>query len=115
MNNKDLNQSLSRKLKQWNEPLPPGVQGRLRAARSTVLQSPVQKGPSKFLLTAMSFGCVAMVAVISLQVHRHPSSAAPVDDMYMLTSGDDFELYDNVEFMLWLGEQTDYELEQSDV
>lgn len=115
MNDEDLNQSLSQKLKQLNEPLPPGVQGRLRAARRTALQLPVQKRPSKLLMTALSLGCVAAVAVIGVQVHQPPSSAAPVDDIVMLTSGDDIELYDDLEFMLWLSEQTDAELEQSDV
>ena len=115
MNDEDLNQSLSRKLKRLNEPLPPGVQGRLRAARRTALQAPAQKRPSKFLLTAMSLACVATVAVIGLQEHQPPSSTAPVDDMVMLTSGDDIELYEDLEFMLWLGEQSDAELERSDV
>ena len=115
MNNEDLNRSLKQKLKQLDEPLPPNVQGRIRAARRTALQSPAQKRTNKYLLTAVSLGCVATVAVIGLQVYQPPSSSAPVDDMVMLTSGDDLELYEDLEFMLWLGEQSDAELEKSDV
>lgn len=107
MNNEDLNKYLGDKLNRWDEPLPPSVEGRLRAARRTALSSKSSSMAKMFLLPAMSLVCMAIVAMVVLRSQSPSLPMAPVDDMYMLTSGDDFELYDDVEFLLWLGEQGD--------
>ncbi len=102
--NDDFEKGLKKTLEQWDEPLPPSIEGRLRAARRTAMQTPVQRGGSKLVLSGLSLGLVAVVAVGVLNQQQPVLNHSPAEDMLMLTGGDEFELYDEIEFMLWLDE-----------
>ncbi len=102
--NDDFEKGLKKTLEQWDESLPPSIQGRLRAARRTAVQTPPQRGGSKLILTGLSFGLIVVVAVGVLNQQQPVLKHSPAEDMLMLTGSDEFELYDEVEFMLWLDE-----------
>ncbi|MBX2837289.1 MAG: hypothetical protein KTR35_10575 [Gammaproteobacteria bacterium] len=109
MNNEEFEKQLRDNLKPWDEPLPPSIEGRLRAARRTALESKSGRSATHFWIPALALGCIAVVALVTLRSHTPTTTGAPLDDMYMLTSSDDFELYDDIEFLFWLSEQPDLE------
>lgn len=106
----DFEDDLKNTLKQWDEPLPPSIEGRLRAARRTALETPAKRGIPKYVTAGMSLGMVAVVAVGVIKQQPSAVIESPAEDMLMLTGSDEFELYDEIEFMLWLDE-----IEESDV
>ena len=108
MNNEEFEKRLKQKIEQWDEPLTPNIEGRLRAARRSALDANNSLSRNRTLLGGASYAAVAVVAFGLLQVQQSERPvSAPVDDMRMLTSGDEFELYDEMEFMLWLEEHGD--------
>ena len=106
----DFESGLKKTLEQWDEPLPPSIEGRLRAARRTALEIPAKRGVPRLVVTGMSLGIVAVVAVGVIKQQQPEVMESPAEDMLMLTGSDEFELYDEIEFMLWLDE-----IEKSDV
>lgn len=117
MNENKFSQKLKRELKQLDEPLPPSVAGRLRAARREVINNdkavlPYSKQgrllPAAFLTSAT---CVALLAVgVNRTNTLEPAEIDSPDDLVLLTSGDELDMLENVEFLLWLAEQDEADL-----
>lgn len=102
--NDDIESGIKKTLAQWDEPLSPSIEGRLRAARRTALEAPAKRGMPRILVAGMSLGLVAVVSVGVLNQQQAVTLESPAEDMLMLTGSDEFELYDEIEFMIWLGE-----------
>jgi hypothetical protein len=93
-------------LDQSVETLDPVVCARLRAARQRALAQPQRAG--KLTYTGWAFaGAAAVALVIAMVVPRFDNSDAGanvyfVEDVQLLSGGDDLELYDDLEFYRWL-------------
>lgn len=102
--NDDVENAVRKTLKRWDEPLPPSIEGRLRAARRTALEAPADRGLSRLAAPALALGLVAAVTIGVLDDRQSAVNSPQAEDMLMLITGDEFELYDEIEFMIWLGE-----------
>lgn len=107
--NDDIEHSVKKALKRWDDPLPPNIEGRLRAARRTALEAPASRGMPHLLTAGLALGLVAAVTVGVLMYQQPGFDGPQAEDMLMLTTGDEFELYDEIEFMIWLGEAEEAE------
>lgn len=78
----------------------------LQAARIAALDgAPRRLLPRWVPATAFATLLVAVVAVVSFDLLRDPGFPdAEVDDLALISSEDDFELYEDLEFYLWLDE-----------
>jgi len=111
MNDEDLVRRVRRKLDAWDLAPPADVRGRLRAARREALS--IDSNERRVAPATLVFASVAVVAItvtFLLRQSTHGIESLPSEDMVMLSTEDDFELYDEVDFLLWLGEQNDADL-----
>ncbi len=112
MSNDKFEAKVRAQLQDWQPELPPNVAGRLRAARRTAIAyAPTQRKLSPVKLAMLSTACVAMVAVGVVTMNREQDKEQiRMEDMVMLSTGDEFELFDDIEFLLWLESQGDVDL-----
>jgi len=111
-----LTERIQQQLIHWDEDLPPSVAGRLRAARRDALNS-VELQPEWRLggLSGAGLGFASLfVMLLTLTVVLRDSAAVieipDTEDMVMLSSEDDFELFRDVDFLFWLAQQDDADL-----
>lgn len=108
MNNDEFEQQLSQAMKSQQEPIPAHIQGRLRAARRTALEQSSEKPRSIIGKPALAGLALCTAGVLSFALLTQ-QDALPVgdraDDMLMLTSNDDLELFEEMEFLIWLEQQ----------
>lgn len=124
---------IRRALEHWEGELPPNTAGRLRAARREAIDSldtsqnaadiaakyptdnprPASLTGFDFQSAALGFASLAAVALtvglVLQDVGVNVNTLSP-EDRLILSSEDDFEMYREVDFLLWLSEQDDAEL-----
>jgi len=82
------------------------VERRLRQTRYRALE--VRPRPFRWLVPASGFAAVSVVALAISLWWAQPSRHAPVqnvEDLEILASGENLELFDDLEFYHWLAEQ----------
>lgn len=86
--------------------LGPGVERRLRQARYRALEA--KSKPFRWLLPASGFAAVSVAILAGALWLFQPSRPVPVqgvEDIEILSSGENLELFDDLEFYRWLAEQ----------
>lgn len=86
---------------------------RLNQLRQQALQSTQPSRLSQFALPLATFASFSVIAllVILLQPRSQPSLVADnIDAFEIISSSDDLELYQNLEFYLWLEQQRESDL-----
>lgn len=117
------------RLKAWDDALPADISGRLRASRRDALTgagSGAHRRSHPWRMAGVGLAVTAGVAWLALGQLRAPHnaprnnpidvaerevlpglSALDADDWSMIARGDDVQLYEDLEFFLWLDESDD--------
>ena len=64
--------------------------------------------PSRWLVPAGSFALLALaisVVIFQFQMRQDPAPIASIEDLPLLTAPEDLELYEELDFYLWLAEE----------
>jgi hypothetical protein len=91
------------------------IVGRLRKIRRTAMSS--EEGPARLhwprlRLSLAGVAIGLLVAVIGLNLARSPNQTMPaymMEDLDIITSAENRELFDDLEFYAWLVEENEYE------
>lgn len=102
--------NLAQKIKQTldAEVLDEELQNQLKHARRQALDQPQQKAASRYLTPALAFASVCVIAVtISLTITQSdkPEAVDNIDSFDIMTSTDSLEMYENLEFYMWLEQE----------
>ena len=106
MNNEhDHLDSLRRALDQCRDELGPGTGGRLESARRQALVAAEKKRFwPKLLIPAAAMAMLALILFFGLHRRPLPLPDTAADAIEIINSGQDLDLYDQIDFYTWLAE-----------
>lgn len=96
--------NLSTALDQQATDIDPIIQQRLAAARNTALQElhKPRRSVQPLVMLAMAASVSAVVIAVLLWQPGAPGTIPALEDIPILSAGEDFELLDDLEFYRWL-------------
>lgn len=104
------NQEMINKLKQVldKQELDKDIQQRLSNARYQALQQPQPSFSSRYATPMVAFASICALAIaitLSLTPVEKPTGIDNIETFEIFTSNDSLEMYENLEFYLWLDEE----------
>ncbi len=98
-------------LDQSVEKLDPEVLARLRNARYEALHSQPQRAPWLWPVSGLATACSAILVALlwwgSPPEQAPPETAQIIEEVEVLLAADPLDLYEDIEFYVWLAEQED--------
>lgn len=104
------NQKMIRKIKQAldDETLDKDLRQQLQETRHLVLEQPQISFFSRYAIPAMSFASICAIAIV-LTLSLSPTSESDnfnnIEAFEIMTTNDALEMYENLEFYIWLEEE----------
>ena len=122
MNEQEPEEKLEFYVKSLDAELAPSVANKLKAARIDAL-SQANRSRKSWIVPALAFSSLACIGILVTGVMA-PDTPGPEsqwgsvaeigdlssDDLVLLSEGEEFELLENIEFILWLSELDDADL-----
>ncbi len=108
--------TIKSRLDEAEENLPANVTGRLQAARFDALNRQPQSLLNRWAMPAAAISGIVLTAVLGLNLIQAPESGltpeslAGINDFTLLLANDDFEMYQDLEFYLWLDESDEADI-----
>ncbi len=102
----ELNTSIRQGLDESIDALDANTLSKIRQIRAQAIEKAGTRHVnwSGFLVGGLATACVMVFAVMILLKSPAPMQAVPVDDFELISSSDNLELYEDLEFYEWLEE-----------
>lgn len=105
-NEDELNRNIRQVLDESTDALDAHTLSKIRQIRAQAVEKAADKSFNWFgvISGALATACVMILAVIILMQSPTPMQPVPVDDLELISSSDNLELYEDLEFYEWLEE-----------